>query len=83
MAVVTDIFSYMTLKFLLMRNILLLFSVKAQKIPKDNIRHSLFTLLPSGKRYRSIHCHTTGLLSSLSPQAVGLLNSPPTFHHKK
>ena len=35
---------------------------------KDNTHHShsLFTLLPSGKIHRSIHCHTTTLQSSSS-----------------
>lgn len=42
--------------------------------------HSLFTLLPSGKRHRSICCRTTRLQSSFSPQAVSLLNSSSTVH---
>ena len=37
--------------------------------------HSLFTLLLSGKRYRSVHCRTTRLQSSFTPEAVTLLNS--------
>ncbi|KAK3556498.1 hypothetical protein QTP70_008313 [Hemibagrus guttatus] len=32
--------------------------------------HTLFTLLPSGKRYRSIRAHTSRLLNSFFPQAI-------------
>lgn len=89
MVLVTDIFSYMTLPtFLLISaqyNAVVFCLRRDQKILKDNTHpgHSLFTLLPFGKRYRSIHCHTTGLLSSLFPQAGRLLNSSSTLHHKK
>ncbi len=34
---------------------------RAQRILNTLPSNSLFTLLPSGKRYRSIHCHTTRL----------------------
>uniref|UniRef100_A0A669BQX1 Reverse transcriptase domain-containing protein n=1 Tax=Oreochromis niloticus TaxID=8128 RepID=A0A669BQX1_ORENI len=36
--------------------------------------HTLFTLLPSGKRYRSIRAHTSRLCNSFFPQAIRLLN---------
>ncbi len=50
---------------------------RAQRILKHKTHpsHNLFTLLPSGKQYRSIHCHTTRLQRSFFPQAVRLLNS--------
>lgn len=37
--------------------------------------HTLFTLLPSGKRYRSIRSLTTRLCNSFFPHAIRLLNS--------
>ncbi|KAI4888037.1 hypothetical protein NFI96_004468 [Prochilodus magdalenae] len=37
--------------------------------------HTLFTLLPSGKRYRSIWAHTSRLGNSFFPQAIRLLNT--------
>ncbi|KAK3531145.1 hypothetical protein QTP70_013245 [Hemibagrus guttatus] len=37
--------------------------------------HTLFTLLPSGKRYRSIRALTTRLCNSFFPQAIRLLNT--------
>ncbi len=37
--------------------------------------HSLFQLLPSGRRYRSIRAHSARLLNSFFPQAVRALNS--------
>ncbi|KAM9825158.1 uncharacterized protein ACBT44_005959 [Syngnathus typhle] len=39
--------------------------------------HSLFELLPSGKRYRSLRSRTTRLSNSFILQAVRILNSPP------
>ena len=45
--------------------------------------HSLFTLLPSGKGYRSICCLSTSLQSSFIPKAVRLLNSSSALHCKK
>uniref|UniRef100_A0A1A8GH13 Reverse transcriptase domain-containing protein n=1 Tax=Nothobranchius korthausae TaxID=1143690 RepID=A0A1A8GH13_9TELE len=36
--------------------------------------HTLFTLLPSEKRYRSIRAHTSRLCNSFFPQAIRLLN---------
>ena len=50
---------------------------RAQRIFKDDTHpcHSLFTLLPSGKRYRSIRFRSTKPSSSLISQAVRLLNS--------
>ena len=43
-----------------------------RRILKDKTQpsHSLLTLLPSSKRYRSTCCCTTGLLSSFFPQVV-------------
>ncbi|KAI3354593.1 hypothetical protein L3Q82_019099 [Scortum barcoo] len=40
--------------------------------------HSLFSLLPSGKRYRSLRSRTTRLTNSFIHQAVRLLNSLPS-----
>ncbi|KAI4891501.1 hypothetical protein NFI96_009272 [Prochilodus magdalenae] len=37
--------------------------------------HTLFTLLPSGKRYRSIRALTSRLCNSFFPQAIRLLNN--------
>ncbi|KAK3523719.1 hypothetical protein QTP70_009267 [Hemibagrus guttatus] len=37
--------------------------------------HTLFTLLPFGKRYRSIRALTTRLCNSFFPQAIRLLNT--------
>ncbi len=37
----------------------------------------LFTLLPSGRRYRSLCSHTSRLRKSFFPKAVTLLNSTP------
>lgn len=53
--------------------------------------YSLFTRLPSGERYRSIGCRTTGLRSSLIPRAVrlsekdaaGLKRTQTWFHSLK
>ena len=44
-----------------------------QRILKDDTccSHSLFTLLPSGLRYRSICCHTPRLKSSFIPPGCG------------
>ncbi len=55
---------------------------RAQRILKDSTHpnNSLFTLLLSGKRYRSIRCCTTRLQSSFFLQAVRLLNSPSALH---
>ncbi|KAK3523497.1 hypothetical protein QTP70_001160 [Hemibagrus guttatus] len=49
---------------------------KANSIVDDPTHpsHTLFTLLPSGKRYRSVRTHTTRLLNSFFPQAIRCLN---------
>ncbi len=54
-------------------------SSKAKSIVEDPTHpsHSLFQLLPSGRRYRSIRARSTRLLNSFFPQAVRALNS----HH--
>ncbi len=54
-------------------------SSKAKIIVKDPTHpsHSLFQLLPSGRRYRSIRARSARLLNSFFPQAVRALNS----HH--
>ncbi len=58
-------------------------SSKAKSIVKDHthLSHSLFQLLPSGRRYRSIRARSARLLNSFFPQAVRALNSthPPLF----
>ncbi|GAA6107797.1 uncharacterized protein LOC121182596, partial [Tachysurus ichikawai] len=48
---------------------------KANSIVDDPTHpsHTLFTLLPSGKRYRSIRALTTRLCNSFFPQAIRLL----------
>ncbi len=52
-------------------------SSKATSIVKDPTHpsHSLFQLLPSGRRYQSIRAHSVRLLNSFFPQAVRALNS--------
>ncbi len=52
-------------------------SSKTNNIMKDPTHpsHSLFQLLPSGRRYRSIRARSTRLLNSFFPQAVRALNS--------
>ncbi len=52
-------------------------SSKTNSIMKDPIHpsHSLFQLLPSGRRYRSIRARSARLLNSFFPQAVRALNS--------
>ncbi len=52
-------------------------SSKANSIAKDltHPSHSLFQLLPSGRRFRSIRAHSARLLNSFFPQAVRALNS--------
>ncbi len=54
-------------------------SSKAKSIVEDitHPSHSLFQLLPSGRRYRSIRARSARLLNSFFPQAVRALNS----HH--
>ena len=54
---------------------------KAASIIKDPTHpgHSLFHLLPSGKRYKSLRSRTNQLKNSFSPAAVRLLNGP-TLH---
>ncbi len=57
-------------------------SSKTNSIVKDPTHpsHSLFQLLPSGRRYRSIRARSTRLLNSFFPQAVRALNPnhPPS-----
>ncbi len=56
---------------------------KANSIKKNltHPSHSLFQLLPSGRRFRSIRARSSRLLNSFSPQAVRALNSthPPSL----
>ncbi len=52
-------------------------SSKTNSIMKDPT-HSLFQLLPSGRRYRSIRARSARLLNSFFPQAVRALNSDHT-----
>src|SRR4029434_8329495 len=54
---------------------------KATSIVNDNSHpaHSLFSLLPSGSRYRSLCCRTTRLRNSFIHQAVRKLNSLPSL----
>ncbi len=55
-------------------------SSKAKSIVEDPTHpsHSLFQLLPSGRRYRSIRARSARLLNSFFPQAVRALNSNHT-----
>ncbi|KAK2884332.1 hypothetical protein Q8A73_020806, partial [Channa argus] len=50
---------------------------RAASILKDpsHPQHGLFTLLPSGWRYRSVKCRTSRLKKSFFPSAIRLLNS--------
>ncbi len=52
-------------------------SSKTNSIMKDPTHpsHSLFQLLPSGRRYRSLRARSARLLNSFFPQAVRALNS--------
>ncbi len=55
-------------------------SSKAKSIVEDPTHpsHSLFQLLPSGRRYQSIRARSARLLNSFFPQAVRALNSNHT-----
>lgn len=59
-------------------------SAQSPKELKDNTHPitNLFTLLPTGKRYRSICCHTIRLHSNFSLRLWHFLNSPSTFNPK-
>ncbi|KAK0148968.1 hypothetical protein N1851_010652 [Merluccius polli] len=50
---------------------------RARSIAKDSSHpgHKLFTLLPSGRRYRSLRSRTSRFRNSFFPSAVTLLNS--------
>ncbi len=50
---------------------------KARRIIKDSSHpsHSLLSLLPSGRRFRSIRSRTSRLRGSFFPQAIRLMNS--------
>uniref|UniRef100_A0AAQ6IKW0 Alkylated DNA repair protein AlkB homologue 8 N-terminal domain-containing protein n=1 Tax=Anabas testudineus TaxID=64144 RepID=A0AAQ6IKW0_ANATE len=50
---------------------------RAATILKDptHPQHGLFTLLPSGRRYRSVKCRTSRLSNSVFPSAIRLLNA--------
>lgn len=52
---------------------------RARNIIKDasHPNHGLFTLLPSGRRYRSLRSRTSRLRKSFFPEAVTLLNATP------
>ena len=54
---------------------------KALMIIKDTSHpaHKLFSLLPSGKRYRRLRSRTTRLASSTMHQAIKILNTQPTL----
>ncbi len=58
---------------------------KARRIIKDSSHpsHSLLSLLPSGRRFRSIRSRTSRLRDSFFPQAIRLMNSQkwPTLQH--
>ncbi|KAK0142227.1 hypothetical protein N1851_020114 [Merluccius polli] len=51
---------------------------KAASIVKDSTHpsHSVFSLLPSGRRYRSLNARTSRMGKSFFPQAIRLLNNP-------
>ncbi|KAI4871731.1 hypothetical protein NFI96_006116 [Prochilodus magdalenae] len=50
---------------------------RAHSIIRDSThpQHSLFTLLPSGRRYRSVKSRTARLTDSFYPQAIRLVNT--------
>ena len=54
---------------------------KATTIVRDTSHpaHSLFTLMPSGRRYRSLRARSTRLINSFIHQAIRKLNSLPTL----
>src|SRR4029434_11185263 len=54
---------------------------KATSIANDTSHpaHSLFSFLPSGRRYRSLRCRTTRLRNGFIHQAVRKLNSLPSL----
>ncbi len=58
---------------------------KARRIIKDSSHpsHSLLSLLPLGRRFRSIRSRTSRLRDSFFPQAIRLMNSQkwPTLQH--
>ncbi len=58
---------------------------KARRIIKDSRHpsHRLLSLLPSGRRFRSIRSRTSRLRDSFFPQAIRLMNSQkwPTLQH--
>ncbi len=47
---------------------------KTRRIIKDSSSHSLLSLLPSGRRLRSIRSHTSRLRDIFFPQAIRLMN---------
>ncbi|TWW53896.1 hypothetical protein D4764_0015590 [Takifugu flavidus] len=53
---------------------------RAKKVTKDSCHpaHGLFTLMPSGRRYRSLRTKTSRFRNSFFPTAVSLLNSDPS-----
>ena len=55
---------------------------RARKITKDSSHpvFHLFDLLPSVRRYRSIHAKTNRLGDSFFPHAVTILNSNSNLH---
>lgn len=60
--------------------ILVKWDIRIQRVLKDGTHpsHSLFSQLPSDKRYRSICCCTTRIRSSFFPQSVRLIKSSST-----
>ncbi|TWW74474.1 hypothetical protein D4764_14G0004770 [Takifugu flavidus] len=54
---------------------------RAKKVSKDSCHpaHGLFTLMPSGRRYRSLQTKTSRFRNSFFPTAVSLLNSDPSL----
>lgn len=53
---------------------------RTHNLIRDNThpQHNLFTLLPSGRRYRSLRARTTRLANSFYPQAIRILNNSLT-----
>lgn len=54
---------------------------RAASITKDptHPQHGLFTLLPSGRRHRSVKCKTSRFKTSFFPSAIRLVNSNHTL----
>ncbi len=53
----------------------------AKELSKSHPAHSLFELLPSGRRYRALSTRTTRHRNSFFPQAIHLMNTWQWYTH--